>query len=40
LIIPDNTFDKGRIRRGKYTLPKILALSVKVFEVTINVSEK
>jgi len=36
----DNTTDNGTIIRGKYTLPKILALAVNVSDVLVKVSEK
>jgi hypothetical protein len=32
--------DSGRISRGKYTLPKMAAFAVKVFEVFVRQEEK
>ena len=39
-ISPENTIDKGITKRGKYTLPNILALSLKTVDVLVKHSEK
>ena len=40
LIILETTDDNGDTSLGKYTLPKILALAINVFEVLFKHAEK